>query len=243
MFTWKKGSEMRVLAIGAHPDDVDLLCGGTLARYAERGDSVTIAVATNGDVGSQVAGITREEVAAIRHNEAANSAAVIGAELIWMGYSDEFLFDGRQARESFVDAIREARADVVFAHSETDYHPDHRVAGKLTRDSRILASVHLVESTYPSTEIPTVFLMDTYKGRNFEPEMFVDISTVIDKKKAMLNAHTSQNQWMQHIFSTNMEDGMLVQSRFRGEQAGVAYAEGFQVLKDWPLRGDGSLLP
>jgi len=234
---------MRVLAIGAHPDDVDLLCGGTLAKYAARGDSVTIAVATNGEVGAPDPGMTREEVAAIRHGEAQNSAAVIGADLIWMGFSDEFLFDDRVARERFIDAIREARPDVLFAHSETDYHPDHRVAGTITRDSRIPASVGLVDTTYASTEIPTVFLMDTYKGRNFEPEMFVDISAVIEKKKAMLSAHDSQNRWMQHIFSTDMADGMLVQSRFRGEQAGVRYAEGFQVLKDWPLRGDGSLLP
>jgi LmbE family N-acetylglucosaminyl deacetylase len=234
---------MRVLAIGAHPDDVDLLCGGTLALCAARGDDITIAVATNGEVGSGEADARREEVGAIREAEARASAAVIGATVIWMGFPDEFLFNDRLTRERFIDAIRESRPDILFIHSEDDYHPDHRIAGQIARDARIPASVELVATNFPRTDIPTTFVMDTYKGRNFEPEVFVDISPVVERKKTMLAAHESQGAWMQHVFKTDMAAGMLVQSRFRGEQAGYEYAEGFQLLKDWPYTGDWKLLP
>jgi LmbE family N-acetylglucosaminyl deacetylase len=234
---------MRVLAIGAHPDDVDLLCGGTLALCAARGDEVTIAVATNGEVGSGEPDAKPADVARVREAEARASASVIGASLLWMGFPDEFLFDDRSTREKFIDTIRQVQPEILFIHSESDYHPDHRIAGKIARDSRIPVSVELVKTGFPRTEIPTTFLMDTYKGRNFEPETFVDISSVIEKKKTMLAAHDSQNAWMRHVFNTDMAAGMVVQSRFRGEQAGVEHAEGFQLLKDWPHAGDWSLLP
>ena len=85
---------MRVLAVGAHPDDLELLCGGTLAKYAQLGHHVTMAVATNGEVGSMT--LTKEEIAAVRKAEAAAAAAVIGADFVWMGYPDEFLFPRRR---------------------------------------------------------------------------------------------------------------------------------------------------
>ena len=234
---------MRVLAIGAHPDDVEWLCSGTLALYAARGDEVSIAIATNGEVGSGEPDADRAEVARTRHAEAQASADIIGASLIWMGYPDEFLFDDRECRERFIDAIREARPDVMFIHSETDYHPDHRTAGKVARDCRIPVSVPLIVSAFLPTEIPTVFLMDTILGRHFEPELFVDVSSVIETKKAMLSAHVSQAAWIKHVFGTEFTDNMVIQGRFRGAQAGCEYAEGFRLLHEWPYSGDGRLLP
>src|SRR5690625_1599587 len=103
---------MHILAIGAHPDDVELQCGGTLAKYAQRGDHVTIAIATNGNVGSPT--LSKDEIAAVRKAEAKRSAEVIGADLIWMDFPDEWLFNDPTTRLRFIDAIREARADVIF---------------------------------------------------------------------------------------------------------------------------------
>lgn len=234
---------MRVLAIGAHPDDVEWLCSGTLALYAARGDQVTIAVATNGDVGSGEPNADRADVARVRHAEAQASADIIGASLTWMGHPDEFLFNDRECRERFIDTIREARPEVMFIHSETDYHPDHRVAGQVARDCRIPVSVPLVMSKFPPTKIPTVFVMDTVLGRHFEPEIFVDVSSVIDTKKAMLAAHVSQAAWLKHVFGTEITDNMIIQGRFRGAQSGCEYAEGFRLLHEWPYSGDGRLLP
>lgn len=234
---------MRILAIGAHPDDVEILCSGTLALCAERGDEVFIAIATNGDVGSGEPDAVAEEIAQTRHEEAKASASLIGASLIWMGFHDEFLEDNRETRERFIDAIREARPDVMLIHSEDDYHPDHRLAGKIARDCRIPVSVPLVRTALPPTEIPTAFIMDTVLGRNFEPEFFVDVSSVIEKKKAMLRSHESQAAWIAHVFDAEITTNMEIQGRFRGAQAGVEYAESFRALRDWPAAGDRRLLP
>jgi len=235
---------MKVLAIGAHPDDIENLCAGTLARCAERGDEITIAIATNGDVGSPLVDADKSDIARRREAEARASADIIGASVIWMGFPDEFLFNDRTSREAFIDAIRTARPDLMFIHSETDYHPDHRIAGQIARDCRIPASVPLVRTALGPADIPTTFLMDTIKGRNFEPELYVDITAVMGIKEEMLAEHVSQQEeWMRDGFGIDMADDMRIQSRFRGSQAGFVYAEAFRLLNDWPAAKDGRLLP
>ena len=84
---------MRVLAFGAHPDDIEFRMAGTLAKCAKRGDEIFMCVATNGEIGSY--GMSREEIAAMRKKEAQASCDLIGATLIWLGYEDEMLFDDR----------------------------------------------------------------------------------------------------------------------------------------------------
>ncbi|CAB4984132.1 unannotated protein [freshwater metagenome] len=234
---------MRVLAVAAHPDDVEWLCGGTLALCAERGDEVFIAIATNGNVGTGDPSITREQIAETRHKEAIASAAIIGAKVIWMNFDDEWLFDNRETRERFIDAIREARPDIMFTLNENDYHPDHRLAGSIARDCRIPASVPLVKTKFPETPIPTVFVMDTIIGNGFDPEFFVDVTSVMDTKKAMLSSHLSQVAWTEHVFGTEFTENMFIHARFRGIQAGYTYAEGFKLLHSWPHTGDMRLLP
>ena len=125
---------MRVLAIGAHPDDVEHLCAGTLALYAAEGADITIAIATRGDIGSRT-GIC-DSIALLRRQEAEASAALIGARVIWMGFDDELLLNDRPTLLAFVDAIREARPDVMFLLSERDYHRDHRIAGTYSAGTR-----------------------------------------------------------------------------------------------------------
>ena len=234
---------MRVLAIAAHPDDIEWLCGGTLALCKKRGDEIFIAIGTNGNVGSGDPEITKEQIAHIRHEEAKASAAVIGATLIWMGFDDEYLMDNRETRDRFIDAIREARPDVMFILNENDYHPDHRLAGIIARDCRIPVSVPKVVTNFPETPIPTVFVMDTMIGNGFDPDFYVDVTEVMDIKKQMLSSHVSQVAWTEHVFGIEFTENMYVHARFRGVQAGTKYAEAFKMLKDWPFTGDIRLLP
>src|SRR5262245_51661138 len=105
---------MRVLAVGAHPDDIEFLCAGTLAKYAQRGDKVTMAISTNGEVGSST--LSNDEIAKVREQEARASAAIIGAELVWLGYRDEFLYDNEETRLRYIDLVRECRPDVIITH-------------------------------------------------------------------------------------------------------------------------------
>lgn len=235
---------MNILAIGAHPDDIELQCAGTLARYAAAGHKVFIAVATNGNVGSPTH--TREEIAAIRHDEQRASCAVIGAELIWMDFDDEWLMNDRPTRTRFIDAIRQADPDVIFIHGPTDYHPDHRISGQVAEDARIPASVRLVETALPYIErIPHMFYMDNPAGVDFEPEVYVDISDVIDVKTEMLLSHTSQNDWLQALFGEDatLKNLMLTNAKARGLKAGSEYAEGFREVKTFPRTGSFDLLP
>ena len=233
----------RILAFGAHPDDLEFQMGGTLAKYAELGHHVTMAIVTNGDVGSST--LSMEEIEAVRHRENLNSAALIGAELIWVGYHDEFFFGDEESRRRLIDVMRQARPDIVFAHWRDDYHPDHSLSGQAVRDARIMTAVpNIVTPHEPLATIPKLFHFDTLAGINFTPEVYVDISGQFEMKRRMLAAHESQNSWISDIFEGNsIGDMMETQSKFRGFQAGVRYAEGFRAAETWPRAADFSLLP
>lgn len=233
---------MKILAIGAHPDDLELLCGGTLAKYARRGDQVFMAIATNGEVGSP--DLNREDIAAIRLEEAKRAAAVIGAELIWMNFPDEFLFNDKDTRIRFIDLIRQTKPDVMFVHSANDYHPDHRISGQVALDARIPASVRLVETLYPACDkIPHVFLMDNIGGCEFEPELFVDITDVYDIKLQMALQHESQDAWVKGLYGVGLTDNMEKLALRRGEENHSKYAEAFRSLKTYPITGGQDMLP
>jgi len=233
---------MRVLAVGAHPDDLEILCGGTLAKYAAQGDQVTMAVATNGEVGS--ATLPKEEIAAIRKEEAAAAAALIGADFIWMNFPDEFLFKTEQSRLTFINVIRRARPDVILTHAPTDYHPDHRLTGEMVWDVRVMIPVPNIKTEYPPCSvIPEVFFMDTVAGISSQPQQYVDISSTFDTKKKMLAAHKSQASWLQDQYQMSYIEFMECVARFRGLQCGVRYAECFRSSPTWPRWCKPSLLP
>jgi LmbE family N-acetylglucosaminyl deacetylase len=202
-----------------------------------------MAVATNGNVGSPTH--TRTEIGAIRRKEQEASCAILGAELIWMDFDDEWLFNDRATRTVFLDAIRKAQPDVMFIHSPNDYHPDHRIAGQVAEDCRIPASVRLVETVLPHCpKIPHVFYMDNVAGVGFEPECYVDISSVIETKRAMLRCHESQDTWIRAIYEdASITDLMERVSSLRGAVADCGFAEGFRELKTYPRTGSPALLP
>ena len=232
---------MNVLAIGAHPDDVELLCGGTLALYAEQGHRISIAIATNGEVGSSHG--TRAEIAERRHAEAARAAARLGADLIWMGFPDEFLFNDEPTRRRFIDAIRQAAPTVLLVHSTSDYHPDHRVAGQVAQDARILCSVPLIEGAFPPCAIPSVFVMDTLDGHDFRPQHVVDVTSVMTRKSDALGEHVSQREWLQSAYGMDYQESMRGHARERGRLTGVEYGEAFRYLDTFPPTGGPELLP
>ena len=235
---------MNILAIGAHPDDIEMQCAGTLALYAAAGHKVFIAVATNGNVGSPT--LSREQIAAVRHAEQTASCGLIGAQLIWMDFDDEWLMNDRATRTRFIDAIREADPDVMFIHGPTDYHPDHRIAGQVAEDARIPASVRLVETSLPYIKkIPHLFYMDNPAGIGFTPEVYVDITATYEMKRRMLLCHQSQDTWLRAIYGdhTSITDMMTDNAKARGLAGGHSYAEGFCEVKTYPRTGTYALLP
>lgn len=225
---------MNILFVGAHPDDIESFAGGTAASYARTGHKVFFCVATNGNVGSST--LPPNEIAAIRRVEAQRSADLIGAELIWLDFDDEFLFDNRETRLAFIETFRRADPDVVFCHSRQDYNPDHSISGMIVDECIHMAAIpNICTASAPTTraKIPHVYFMDTPAGVGFEPEIYVDITKTFEIKVKMLKAHESQNGWMMDIFGHPLESFLEIPAKFRGMQAGCPMAEAFRPSYRW----------
>ena len=231
---------MNILAIGAHPDDIETYCAGTLAKYAAQGHKVFMATATNGNIGS--AHHTMEEIAKIRKAEAAASAAVIGAEYICLDYDDEMFYEDKQVRLKFIDLVRRCKADVILTHNPKDYNPDHELTSKIVNDIAVMIPIaHLKTEHPPYDKIPHIFYWETVYGLGFVPDIYVDITDFFETKKKMLNCHESQKSWMADNYKDAFSDdktgesffnNLLVNAQYRGIQSGVKYAEGFIQAKD-----------
>lgn len=224
---------MRVLAIGAHPDDLVILCGGTLSRFVDEGHEVVMCDVARGDKGSFTH--SADEIAAIRARESANAARIAGAEYVALGLSDGGVLSGDpEQRAMMIDLVRSTRPDVIITHAPNDYMTDHNEVSKLVFDTTFLATLPLLSTDHPSHDTVTpLYYMDTLAGLAFEPEEYVDISSVIERKTEMLQAHASQLEWLRDHDGTDVVDQMRVVARFRGQQCGVAFAEGFVACRAW----------
>lgn len=233
---------MKVLAIGAHPDDIEILCAGTLIRYVREGHEVFMCHLCDGNKGS--AEHTSEEIAKIRRKEAIESAKIIGAVSIWGGLSDGEVVVDLNARKKVVDVIRQADPDLVITHSPTDYHADHVNTSKLVFEATYLASLKLWESGYrPSTKLPYLYYMDTLAGINFQPQEYVDITDTIDTKIEMMLCMQSQLGWLKDMHDSDAPEFIKAVAKFRGFQAAVQYAEAFYQQKMYPQGLTKRVLP
>lgn len=227
---------MNILAIGAHPDDIEISCGGTLAKYASQGHKVFTATATNGNVGS--ATLPMDEIARIRKEEARRAAAVIGAEYICLDYDDEMFFEDRAARLAFIDLVRYCKADVILTHNPKDYNPDHELTGKIITDIAVMIPVAKLQTpNKPYDKIPMIAYFEPVHGIGFIPTEYVDITDFMDQKMAMCACHQSQISWMQDNYKDTMQDENFFEqyrtiAAYRGIQCGVKYAEGFRMAYD-----------
>lgn len=227
---------MRVLAVGAHPDDLEILCGGTLARYVREGHEVVMCHATRGDKGSYVH--TSEEIARIRGEEARRAAEICGADYVSLGLSDtEVSASDPEQRRLVVDLVRDARPDVIITHGPEDYMSDHNELSRLVFDCSFHATVPLLETGKPAhSVVAPIYFMDTIAGLGFLPSEYVDVTETIGVKAAMLEAHQSQLTWLRDHDGVDIVEEMKTASRYRGQQCGVRYAEGFRPCLVW-LRG------
>ena len=227
---------MIVLAVGAHPDDLEILCGGTLARFVHEGHDVVMCNATTGNRGSFVHG--REEIARIRLAEAEAAAAVLGAEHRTLDISDtEVNAADPMQRLLVVDLVREVRPDVIVTHYPDDYMSDHNEVSKLVFEASFHATLPLLETDRPAhSRVTPIYYMDTVFGVGFVPTEYVDVSDVIDVKARALECHRSQLAWLRDHDGIDVVEQMRTSTRYRGMQCGVEYAEGFVPCRAW-LRG------
>lgn len=234
---------MRVLAIGAHPDDIELACSGTLAKCVKRGDTVIVCHASSGNLGHVV--IPPEELKVIRANEAKKAGAMAGIEVIWGGFDDLDIYDNnKEARDKMVDIIKYANPDFIITHSPDDYMPDHTAVSRLVFDASFTATLPNYKSKYkePAKLVP-IYYMDTLAGVNFNPTEYVDISEEIDLKMDMLECHESQLVWMREHDNIDFADMVKTCSKYRGYQCGAEYAEGFRQCQVYLKGTTKRLLP
>lgn len=193
---------MRVLAIGAHPDDVELGCGGALLRHVAQGDTVSILVMTTGQRGT--VGDTS------RVHEQQDAARVLGVRLLWGGFDDGSVPGGPDAITVIDRAVEDSQAEVMYTHAAADTHQDHRSTA--------------IASQAAARRIGSVLCYETPSSQNFEPNVFIEIDEVLEAKLAALRAH-----WSQVLRAGPVDlQAITAQARFRGFQGRVQHAEAFE---------------
>ena len=197
-----------ILAIGAHPDDIEFGCGGTIIKYTERGHRLFLHIMTEGGFGAETTTRVQEQEA---------SKAILGAkDIFWGGYEDTHLVVDIELIGKIERIIKKVKPDFIFCNFPDDTHQDHR---------------HLSQAVMSATRyIRNVLFYEGPTTQNFKPHVFVDISDTLDKKIEALKAHKSQ------VMKTNIEDLSIVEvarssANFRGIQGRVKFAEAFHSLR------------
>jgi LmbE family N-acetylglucosaminyl deacetylase len=205
---------LHIVCVGAHPDDPESGCGGTLARYAAAGHRVTVLYLTRGEAG--IPGKTHQEAAAIRTAEAEAACRILGAKPLFAGQIDGATEVTPQRTTGFTALLLADPPDVVLTHWPLDTHPDHQAAGLLA----------LRASQTQGGRFPLYFFEVNYgyQTTGFQPTDYVDITSVREKKKVALFAHRSQDG--EAIYREHHE----IMESFRGREFGVAAAEAFLSL-------------
>jgi LmbE family N-acetylglucosaminyl deacetylase len=245
---------VRIICIGAHPDDCEIGFGGTAAKVVALGHAVKFLSVTNGEAGHHLH--TPDETATIRKREASDAAQRLGiAEAEVLGNRDGELTPSIKARHEIVRQIRRWNADVVLTHRPWDYHPDHRYTGQLVQDSAYLVMVpHVCPDTLAIPRNPLfLYLQDEFHlPARFTPEIVVDIDETWDQKLDAMDAHVSQfYEWLPWLQGDEVpRDGIARRAwldqqwsraidpcvrasltrRYGSERAGqIQHAEAFQV--------------
>lgn len=212
--TESRAASLKIVCVGAHPDDPESGCGGTLARYAALGHTVTIVYLTRGERG--IAGKSLDEAARIRTAECETACKIIGAKSLFFGQIDGATEVTRAQVQSMQRLLTAQTPDVLFTHWPVDTHMDHQVASMLT-----------IRAWMGGLGAALMYFFEVDTGsqtEGFLPNTYVDVSPVLDQKKRALFAHVSQDG--QGIWREHHE----VMAQWRGREVGVAAAEAFVHL-------------
>ena len=235
---------MIVLAVGCHPDDLEIACGGTLRKYVEQGAEVHMCHIANGNQGHVV--IEPDELRIIRTKEAERAGEIIGAkQVINLDVPDmEVDSHNLQVMDAMADVVRSVRPDVMLAHNPQDYMLDHTQASVIATNGAFCSGLsHRPRKFEPFNSFIPTFFMDTLAGVDFQPTHYVDITDQIEIKLQALRCHESQIKWMLEHDNIDFVDMVKTCSKYRGYQCGVAYAEGFKPYNVYPRYSTKNLLP
>ena len=232
---------MRVLAVMAHPDDIEFTCAGTLVLLKRAGWEVHLATMTAGDLGT--ASLSRAAISRIRKKEAAASARLLGAGYTCLGFDDLTIVYDDATKRRVSALLRVVRPDLVIVPSPVDYMADHEETPRIVREAAFASTVPNWKASLggrrppPCTKLPAILYADPidlvdHFGRRVAASLVVDTTGSIDLKERMLACHDSQRSWLRHQHG---EDEYLLWMRRVGAdrardfgRPAVAYAEGFR---------------
>ena len=217
--------KLKIAAFMPHPDDTEILVGGTLLKYKAQGHDVHVVIAMDGrrGRGHLPDSVSWQEIVAIRHEEARRACAILGVEPIFLDIEDHRLLDDRDCYEKVIAAMECLNPDVVFTCAPNDYHNDHRCLSRLVLNSAWAP----------------VFFAETSCGVDFNPDFYVDITEFIETKIEMARQHQSQ-------FTEDPKESIEIVNRFRALQCRrkeIRYAECFKLYKRFEWVKAYELLP
>jgi len=222
-------TKLDVLAFGAHPDDVELGCGATIAKHVSVGKKVGIIDLTRGELGTR-------GTAEIRDLEAAKSAEILGVELRKnMNFKDGFFTNDGEHQLELVKVIREYHPNIVLCNAVYDRHPDHSKGSELVSTACFLSGLRKIETGQEAWRPKAVYHYIQFK--NIDPDFVVDVSDFMEQKVAAVEAFSSQfynpdsNEPDTIISSQGFLDSVRYRAADLGRLSGVDYAEGFTVEK------------
>lgn len=240
--------KLDILAIGVHPDDVELCCGGALIKEIQSGKKAGIIDLTQGELGTRGSIESRYEEAA----EAAKIMGVLVRENLKM--RDGFFKNDEAHQMKLIQSLRKYKPDIVFGNILHDRHPDHGRAGHLINDACFLSGLAKIETFNDDGSSqekwrPRYFfqyLQDWYH----EPEVIIDISDVIDLKMSAIDAYKSQVHTSSsdgsgpqtYISTPEFKEAIIARCRLMGKRIGVKYGEGFVSDKHIGLENFGTLI-
>ena len=236
---------MRILAIGCHPDDLEIACYGTLAKYVKQGHEVYVCHVANGNLGHVE--IMQEELREIRFKEAEEAAKVIGAKKHYsIDIGDLYVTaENDELINRLAAVVRECQPELIITHNDQDYMNDHMQTYYAALRASFCASLPHFDLTATTPVAPTcpIYHMDPVAGTGFIPTEYVDISDTIDLKLEALACHKSQIDWMREHDGIDFLDFVRTCSRVRGYQCGAEYAEGFRPNLNYLRMTAKRLLP
>lgn len=222
--------KLDILAIGAHPDDVELSCSGTIAKEVSRGKKVGILDLTRGELGTRG---TPE----IRDHEAFDAAKILGVSVRKnLNFKDGFFINDEKHQLEIIKIIRQYKPEIVLCNAITDRHIDHGKGSKIASDSCFLSGLRKIETKLNGETQKAWRPKQVYhyiQWKNIEPDLVIDISEYIDIKMESVKAYASQffdsnsNEPSTPITSKNFMDSIRYRSADLGRIIGVNYAEGF----------------
>jgi LmbE family N-acetylglucosaminyl deacetylase len=199
---------VNILALGAHPDDIEYGCGGTFLKYARKERNLYFMVLTKGEFGGD---------AGIREKEQEAAMKLLGVKKIfWGGCVDTELPNERIIITKIDDVIKKVKPDEVYVNYIEDIHQDHRTLAECT-----LAATRYVKR---------VLFYEDYTSINFEPDIFVDIEDVLEEKQKLIQVYSSQ-VGKAYPTKLDMVESVKAAANFRGFQGKVKYAEGFKAFR------------